>query len=68
MTTPPEVQKAILESQIQQASNTAFQHSSLAKAFVEAGLTEEGKANAEKASQFERVALALTKQLEALNQ
>ena len=65
-TTPPEVQKAILESQIQQANNTAFQHASLAKAFVEAGLTDEGKAEAEKASKFERVALALQKQLDLL--
>jgi hypothetical protein len=53
-TTTPEAQRAILESQIQQATNTAFAASSLAKAFVEAGLTEEGKTKAEEASKYER--------------
>jgi hypothetical protein len=68
MTTPTtEAQRAILENSIQQATNTAFAASSLAKAFVEAGLTEEGKAKAEEASKYERVSLALTKQLETLN-
>jgi hypothetical protein len=65
-TTTPEVQRAILESQIQQATNTAFAASSLAKAFVEAGLTEEGKSKAEEASKYERVTLALQKQLDLL--
>jgi hypothetical protein len=65
-TTPPEAQRAILESQIQQSTNTAFAASSLAKAFVEAGLTEEGKAKAEEASKYERVAHALQKQLDLL--
>lgn len=63
MTTTTEAQRAILESQIQQANNTAFAASSLAKAFVEVGLTEEGKAKAEESSKYERVALALQKQL-----
>jgi hypothetical protein len=66
MTTPLEAQRAILESQIQQANNTAFASSSLAKAFVEAGLTEEGKAKAEESSKYERVAHALQKQLDLL--
>jgi hypothetical protein len=67
MTSPTtEAQRSILESQIQQAANTAFASSSLAKAFVEAGLTEEGKAKAEEASKYERVALALQKQLDLL--
>jgi len=48
------------------ANNTAFAASSLAKAFVEAGLTEEGKAKAEESSKYERVALALQKQLKLL--
>jgi hypothetical protein len=65
-TTPPEAQRAILESQIQQSTNTAFAASSLAKAFVEAGLTEEGKAKAEESSKYERVAHALQKQLDML--
>lgn len=66
MTTPIEAQRAILESQIQQSTNTAFAASSLAKAFVECGLSEEGKAKAEEASKYERVALALQKQLDLL--
>lgn len=61
-----DIKRTILQQQIQQAANTAFQHSSLAKAFVEAGLTEEGKQQAESASKFERVALALQKQIDAL--
>lgn len=66
MNTTTEAQRAILESQIQQANNTAFAASSLAKAFVEAGLTEEGKAKAEESSKYERVALSLQKQLDAI--
>jgi len=66
MNTTTEAQHAILESQIQQANNTAFAASSLAKAFVEAGLIEEGKAKAEESSKYERVALALQKQLDLL--
>ena len=66
MNTTAEAQRAILESQIQQANNTAFAASSLAKAFVEAGLTEEGKGKAEESSKYERVALALQKQLDLL--
>ena len=66
MNTTTEAQRAILESQIQQANNTAFAASSLAKAFVEAGLTEEGKAKAEEYSKYERVALALQKQLDTI--
>jgi hypothetical protein len=66
MTIATEAQRAILESQIQQSTNTAFAASSLAKAFVEAGLTEEGKAKAEEASKYERVTLALQKQLNLL--
>ena len=64
MNTTIEAQRTILESQIQQANNTAFAASSLAKAFVEAGLTEEGRAKAEESSKYERVALALKKQLD----
>lgn len=64
MNIPDEARRAILESQIQQANNTAFAASSLAKAFVEAGLTEEGRAKAEESSKYERVALALQKQLD----
>jgi hypothetical protein len=67
MNTPTGAQRSILESQIQQANNTAFAASSLAKAFVEAGLTEEGKVKAEESSKYERVALALQKQLELLS-
>ncbi len=66
MTTTPDAKREILTSQIQQANNTAFAASSLAKAFVEVGLTEQAKIKAEEASQYERVALALTKQLEAI--
>mgnify|MGYP003420979475 FL=1 len=66
MNIPDEARRAILESQIQQANNTAFAASSLAKAFVEAGLTEEGRAKAEESSKYERVALALQKQLDLL--
>lgn len=64
MNIPDEARRAILESQIQQANNTAFAASSLAKAFVEAGLTEEGRSKAEESSKYERVALALQKQLD----
>jgi len=66
MNTTTEAQRAILESQIQQANNTAFAASSLAKAFVEAGLNAEGKSKAEEASNYERVALALQKQLDTI--
>jgi hypothetical protein len=63
ITITTEAQRAILEAQINQANNTAFAASSLAKAFVEVGLTEEGKAKAEEASKYERVSLILQRQL-----
>ena len=65
-TATTEAQRSILEAQITQATNTAFAASSLAKAFVECGLSEEGKVKAEEASKYSRVALALQKQLDQL--
>ena len=58
--------RAILEATIQQLENTAFQQNSLAKAYVEAGLTEEGKAQAGAASKNEMAALSLQRQLDAI--
>jgi len=58
--------RAILEATIQQLNNTAFQENSLARAYVEAGLTAEGKAQAEAASKHEIAALSLQKQLDAI--
>jgi len=65
---PVEIRRELLKSQRAQVLNTAFVHRSQAKAFADAGLTEEARKAAEEQAKWERVLTGYDTQLKELSQ
>ena len=68
MTPDTNSKRQIIEGLITQAANTEFQQDCFARAYVSAGLVEEGKQCAATAAKFTAAKVELIRQFEALPQ